>query len=626
MSTNPDPEEGNPDPDTGPGINLDGWEDPPNPLVNGGGNPQSIGSGILTKLDCVFKDTPGNDVLPVIKRLSALFQVSFGREACILPYDPQANLGPITAQQFGRLTKESLPSYYPFTIKGTVVNGILRITIPASSTFLQWKRETAGLFDHLVKHETYWKTETLADIQRSTPIFLTGVPVDGANLEELSTMVAKQCSLDPKSISLRTGRLKRMKGGTATYTKCILLDCPTSNEKQVAKAVMDGLSLPLVDPEFSSYPISRCRPMTMKPGLYRACGASHYKAALEYQDKFLISLTTIAWIQLNGLENKILTNGKQRSIRDIIYNMQVQGEHVVHMVNQTHPGRVLFMVNTSHKEVFNTRMEYLFYSIAKTANLANLTGFQDKPRRPTDPALFPHQTNSYLQAVISGNKKINRIEDEIWPTLANTDSLMADAGADAAATTNSGYVRDSQATANNVLDDMIYAELSRKSDEQERIIHELRYRLDEQHAQHQADMEALRRITTQVQYQPEPSSLSKGTEDMFLSLQKDIRMIKEDIILDNLKMMKLFRESFKEELARISQEQQLLNSQQTESGMAIQKLYQAQNMEPPSTLIASYLAASPPAKSHRRRGSGPGTEMIIKDGWDASEGISDEDR
>jgi hypothetical protein len=129
----------------------------------------------------------------IIKSINELIKTAFGpNKASIYPLDRAGDQTPIEV-----LKKETPDKYSTHTASSSNhrTTAILRIGIPATVTYPQWKRATDGLIPLLTTKAMYWEEAHLESISIWAPLFLYGVPTTGIDIKTLQQMLIDQCDI-----------------------------------------------------------------------------------------------------------------------------------------------------------------------------------------------------------------------------------------------------------------------------------------------------------------------------------------------------------------------------------------------------------------------------------------------
>jgi len=357
---------------------------------------------LITKIQFILNKAPNNDSVP--KMLQSLMKVAFPNgEAAIYPLDTSIDYPAITA---GQVNKSSLEKYFDAWSHSKGLNVTLRVSIPNSLS--KFKRANKELWKYLQDKSIFWHEDALAYAkEQSTPVFLYGVPTDGLNLKELALQIASQCGLEGTPFKLHAGNASWKE----TKSRVILVTCAKQDEKKVTNHIFDGLTKSVLkDETWRASPFPRIKPMTTRPiANHRLCKVTGIINALNDQAENIKTGMKVSYTQLGGLDMDIKQpNGDAVSLRKVFYSLSKDGKQTVYNIYRTGPGRVIFMINKHHIQDFTQKLELIFDSLQSQGytSFEPITGYQDRPRRPSDPKLFPEHIANYMAEMNTDRSKV----------------------------------------------------------------------------------------------------------------------------------------------------------------------------------------------------------------------------
>lgn len=375
---------------------------------------------LITKIQFLLTKAPSNDSIP--KMLQNLMKAAFPNgEAAIYPLVSNPDHPAITADQ---INKHSLGKYFDAWSHSKGLDVTMRVTLPVSLT--KFKRTHKDLWKYLQDKSIFWHEDALAYAkEQSTPVFLYGVPTDGLNLKELALQLANQCNLEgiPFRLHVGNGAWKDAK------SRVILVTCAKRDEKTVTHCLFDGLNRPIKDEAWRASPFPRVKPMTTRPiANHRLCKVTGIINALNDQAEIIKNCMKVSYTQLGGLDTVIKQpNGDAASLRKVFYTLSKEGKQTVFNIYRTGPGRVIFMINKHHIHDFTQKLERIFDSLQEQgySSFETITGYQDRPRRPSDPTLFPEHIASYIADMNMNRSRVvppaspmtNLTSRTAWPAL-----------------------------------------------------------------------------------------------------------------------------------------------------------------------------------------------------------------
>jgi hypothetical protein len=329
------------------------WDGPTDIQEKGGTElvPPSTKS-VRTRITINPTKEPGRD--PVLKTINDLIKTAFGpKMAVIHPLDMASGKTPV------KILKQdsSLLVYFTYTQSpfNNRITGVLGISIPSSLTFSKWKRMTPGLLTYMTSKQIYWEESHLESTEIRTPLFLYGVPTRGINLSELKMMLQSHCKIE-KQFSLKIRDIKE-KGVSAS---CIIVECDQADIQFITEQMFLGIIRnPIAQDDLIAHPISRITPITLASGqpFYSTCTKLTRVSALTAQNELNRGLVRIAYTNISSIDNPFLFRGHQQTLRNLIYNLTINGDKTVHGIVKTAPGRILIAMRANSKIETITKIE-----------------------------------------------------------------------------------------------------------------------------------------------------------------------------------------------------------------------------------------------------------------------------
>ena len=359
----------------------------------------AFSSPTLTDLKFITDKLPNSSNIEekLVKDIKDIFQsvVEFkGHPQLLWPFDQESALPPIP---FTDLNKRNVSSYYHYEASHNQIQGKLRISIPPITNMGKLKMTGSPLLTTLAKHRAYWFITTLETTDNASPLFIYGIPTKGVEIKELTNDIAKYCNLDTTKTPFF------LKVSNYTYkkvtTSVIQLQCQLSS----AQHILDNIAkhLPSIQAQMTSSTktISRIKCMVLEHRFHKCIDLEVKRQALLEQKALMDNLDKLNFMGFTNIDTPFPTVQGHKTVREILYHLKRDGRVIVHNI-QIHPTIDKIAIWTTKdnddKVYLQNILKKLFDSLEANGDLLQETGSNQRPRRPTDPALAQPETRAYF--------------------------------------------------------------------------------------------------------------------------------------------------------------------------------------------------------------------------------------
>lgn len=349
-----------PDPNSGVSIDIsDPLDNPDEARQETTVNPCSS-TPTLTELKFIVDKPPNCGTLDTKCRqlLQKLFKdtgVLDPKIKCIFPIDANSSKPPISMDML--VNKGDVNTYLPHQATDKYILCKMNVILPTQRTLGQLKAPGTLQKQNLESMKAFWTTTKLQSFHVETPLFLFNLPVEGIDLDDMATLLAKVCKIDTDKhpIFLQAGNRSMQK----VTARVIFLKCLVTSAETVIDLIMEHLPTYQRTTQDFSHPITRAQVMLMSKKYHRTHDTKNIVVALEAQRRFLSNIETLVYLQGKPPDEPFLINGQTKTLRQVLHGLTYGHKHIVHNIVYQEPNKLKITITKTNdvKSYFSNTLQ-----------------------------------------------------------------------------------------------------------------------------------------------------------------------------------------------------------------------------------------------------------------------------